>query len=157
MDGILADIEKGVTVIIDRYSYSGAVYSAAKDNPNLDLDWAWAPEIGLPQPDLCFFLSIKPHEAAKRGGFGEERYETQQMQLRVRRLFTELFDRIQPSDLRICLIDAGKSREEVAANIFQQVSSLLNGLREQNWPKTLSRLGPLGSLTKDRPNPVAFS
>jgi dTMP kinase len=37
--GILKDISEGVTVIIDRYSFSGAVYSAAKDNPNLGLPW----------------------------------------------------------------------------------------------------------------------
>jgi dTMP kinase len=36
---ILKDIGSGVTVIIDRYSFSGAVYSAAKDNPDLSLQW----------------------------------------------------------------------------------------------------------------------
>lgn len=36
---ILKDIGSGVTIIIDRYSFSGAVYSAAKDNPDLSLQW----------------------------------------------------------------------------------------------------------------------
>lgn len=36
---ILRTVDDGVTVIVDRYSFSGAVYSAAKDNPNLDLQW----------------------------------------------------------------------------------------------------------------------
>lgn len=37
--GILEAIDGGDTVIIDRYSFSGAVYSAAKDNDNLSLQW----------------------------------------------------------------------------------------------------------------------
>src|SRR5277367_4036035 len=73
---IKSDIALGVNVIIDRYSYSGAVYSAAKNNPNLSLQWAWQPEVGLPRPDICLFLGISTAEAAKRGGFGMERYET---------------------------------------------------------------------------------
>ncbi|OGM40553.1 thymidylate kinase [Aspergillus bombycis] len=55
---IKADIAKGITVIVDRYSYSGAVYSAAKGIPTLSLDWAWQPEVGLPRPDMCLFLRI---------------------------------------------------------------------------------------------------
>ena len=39
IQGILQAIADGVTVIIDRYSFSGAVYSAAKDNPDLNLQW----------------------------------------------------------------------------------------------------------------------
>src|SRR4051794_30894704 len=84
--GIERDIGTGVDVIIDRYSFSGAVYSAAKANPDLSLDWAWYPEIGLLKPDLVLFLDISPEEAAKRGNYGDERYETEKMQSRVRML-----------------------------------------------------------------------
>lgn len=37
--GILDRIDRGETIVIDRYSFSGAVYSAAKDNDNLSLQW----------------------------------------------------------------------------------------------------------------------
>ncbi|KAL9112321.1 MAG: hypothetical protein Q9227_003439 [Pyrenula ochraceoflavens] len=57
-----------------------AVYSAAKDNPNLSLDWAWQAEVGLPRPDICLFLNVSSKEAAQRGGYGDERYETNSMQ-----------------------------------------------------------------------------
>lgn len=36
---ILKSLEAGMNIVIDRYSFSGAVYSAAKENPNLSLDW----------------------------------------------------------------------------------------------------------------------
>lgn len=105
-------------MIVDRYSYSGVVYTAAKGNPNLSLEWAWQPEIGLPRPDLCLFLRLPPEEAAKRGGFGLERYENESMQGRVRELFQDLFDR-QRRDDEIHIVEAGKSFDEVSQDIFK--------------------------------------
>lgn len=133
------DINSGVTVIVDRYSYSGAVYSAAKANPSLSLDWAWQPEVGLPRPDACIFLRISPEEAAKRGGFGMERYENATMQTRVRELFHTLFD-LQPVD-DIHIIDAGRSKDQVSQDIMGAVS------------KCISHLGAIGPLRKLEPIP----
>lgn len=130
------DIAKGITVIVDRYSYSGAVYSAAKANPTLSLEWAWQPEIGLPRPDICLFLSISAEEAAKRGGYGAERYENETMQTRVRELFCTLFDRQQD----VCIVDAGKSLGEVSRNIQAAVSGCVARL---DAIRPLRTLGPL--------------
>jgi dTMP kinase len=132
------DIHRGVTVIIDRYSYSGAVYSAAKNNPNLSLQWAWLPEVGLPRPDVCLFLSISIEEAAQRGGFGVERYETKAMQQRVRQLFQSLV--VLPHNNEFEVIDAGKSLEEVAQDMLQ------GALR------TIGTLPVIGSLRRFRPD-----
>lgn len=114
--GIQDDLADGTTVIIDRYSFSGAVYSAAKENPDLSLDWAWYPEIGLLKPDVCFFLDISSAAAANRGGYGAERYETEKMQSRVRLLFNELFSRLD--HVFIQAIDAGRTKDEVAGDIM---------------------------------------
>ncbi|KAF1812336.1 P-loop containing nucleoside triphosphate hydrolase protein, partial [Eremomyces bilateralis CBS 781.70] len=83
-DAIERLITSGTTIVIDRYIYSGAVYSAAKLNPSLPLSWAAAPDIGLPRPDLCLFLDLSTAEAQARGGYGGERYERREMQERVR-------------------------------------------------------------------------
>ncbi|KAL4972106.1 thymidylate kinase-domain-containing protein [Aspergillus desertorum] len=120
---IESDIANGTSVIIDRYSYSGAVYSAAKANSSLSLEWAWQPEIGLPKPDLCLFLSISPEEAAKRGGFGGERYENETMQTRVRALFDTVFGLQRATDIRT--IDAGKPFEEVSQDISNVVAECI--------------------------------
>ncbi|KAF5867140.1 Thymidylate kinase [Aspergillus alliaceus] len=117
------DIANGITVIVDRYSYSGAVYSAAKGNPSLSLEWAWQPEIGLPRPDMCLFLRISPGEAAKRGGFGAERYENETMQSRVRELFQALFDLQPTGDIHI--IDAGRSFQEVSEEIQEKATDCI--------------------------------
>ena len=131
-DAIRAQIAKGTTVIADRYSFSGAVYSAAKENPNLSLDWAWQAEVGLPRPDICLFLNILPKEAARRGGYGDERYEVDSMQARVRHLFESLL--ALPHNDEICVIDAGRSIDEVSRDILEPVLECI---------KNLDSIGPL--------------
>lgn len=67
MEKLLCD---GVTLIVDRYAYSGVAFSAAK---GLDLEWCKAPEKGLLKPDLVLYLTMTAAAISKRGGFGDER------------------------------------------------------------------------------------
>lgn len=120
---IRSAIEEGFTVVIDRYHYSGIVYSAAKDKVDLSLKWARDPEIGLPRPDVCVFLDIAPEVAAKRGNFGREKYETSAMQKRVRELFYELMGTSDGLDIRV--VDAGRSVEEVEQDIIERVNDVM--------------------------------
>lgn len=136
--GIERDIASGVNVIIDRYSFSGAVYSAAKDNPELSLDWAWYPEIGLLRPDLLLFLDISHEDAAKRGNYGEERYETEKMQARVRALFKELFSRL--GDVVVSVVDAGQPIDAVSRDICTTVTQISH---DGPLGGKLQKLGPL--------------
>ncbi|KAI4145945.1 MAG: hypothetical protein L6R39_003631 [Caloplaca ligustica] len=120
---ICKDIANGITIIVDRYYYSGAVYSAAKNRPDLSLEWAMQPDIGLPKPDLCIFLDISLEEAAARGEFGKERYETNEMQERVRALFGELLKR--PKNEEMVVVDAGRSLDEVKKRMLQLANEAL--------------------------------
>lgn len=45
------------------------------------------PDKGLPKPDLVMFLQLSPSEAAQRGQFGTERYETTVFQKAVQQKF----------------------------------------------------------------------
>ncbi|KAG8983843.1 Thymidylate kinase, partial [Tulasnella sp. 427] len=81
---ILSNLQNGVTIVCDRYVYSGVAFSASK---GLSFDWCVAPDVGLPSPDLVLFLDISPEAAKLRGGYGEERYEKEEMQRRVRENF----------------------------------------------------------------------
>ena len=140
--GIQEDLMNGVTVIVDRYSFSGAVYSAAKENPDLSLDWAWYPEIGLLKPDILFFLDISSADAAKRGGYGAERYETEKMQARVRTLFNELFQRLE--NVRVKKVDAGRTISEVTTDILAGIEQIS---RDEATSKPLQKLVPLLNIT----------
>ncbi|KAF2220681.1 thymidylate kinase [Elsinoe ampelina] len=125
-------ILSGTSVVVDRYIYSGCVYSAAKQNPTLSLRWARHPEEGLPRPDICVFLEITPEEAAKRGGWGEERYEKKELQDRVRQLFTEM--KSTPDGEDFVTIDAGRSFDDVERSIWDAVEAACKNVDEQNLP-----------------------
>jgi dTMP kinase len=139
ISSIKSDLLSGMNVIVDRYSFSGAVYSAAKDNPSLSLDWAWNPEIGLLKPDLLFFLDISAEDAARRGGYGEERYEKEEMQTRVRTLFKELFQRVK--GLQVHIVDAGRSMEAVQAGVLEVAQGFL--MSQGSVMQEIGTLGPL--------------
>lgn len=73
--GALAShLRAGVSVVCDRYAYSGVAFSAAKINPVtgkavLDMEWCQAPDRGLPAPDCVIFLDLSLDEAEQRGGY----------------------------------------------------------------------------------------
>lgn len=62
----------GITLVVDRYSYSGVAFSAAK---GLDVEWCKAPEAGLLKPDLVLLLTMTAAAISQRGGFGDERLD----------------------------------------------------------------------------------
>jgi dTMP kinase len=80
-------LKAGITVVLDRYLYSGIAYSAAR---GLSIDWCISVDDGLPTPDLVFFLDVSVMR--DRDG-GSERYEETLFQLAVYRSFTSLFNR----------------------------------------------------------------
>ncbi|KAM3835455.1 thymidylate kinase isoform 2-T2 [Vipera latastei] len=81
-------LSQGVTLIVDRYAFSGVAFTAAKEN--FSLEWCKQPDVGLPKPDLILFLQLSTLEAAKRGEFGNERYEDASFQEKVLQCFYHL-------------------------------------------------------------------
>ncbi|KAI5124216.1 hypothetical protein M0805_005066 [Coniferiporia weirii] len=132
--GIERTLAGGTTIICDRYAFSGVAFSVSKGLP---LEWCRAPDAALPAPDLTLFLDISPEKAKQRGGYGEERYEKEEMQRRVREVFTGIAAETQERDPRTWVtIDAGKALEVVGEDIWMEVEPFL-GVGE---PKSLSRL-----------------
>lgn len=78
----------GNTVIVDRYAYSGVAYSASK--PNLDLEWCRQTDKGLPKPDSVLYLTASEELLSRRKGFGDEKYETETFQEKVRHNYERL-------------------------------------------------------------------
>jgi dTMP kinase len=96
------------------------VYSAAKNNPTLDLQWARQCDVGLPRPDKVIFLDLEPQQAEKRGGFGEEKYEKKEMQREVRWEFLRLRHTPEESSDMV-VVNAGSSVEEVAEKVLAEI------------------------------------
>ena len=128
---IVETLRKGYTIVCDRYYYSGMVYSAAKYNPTLSLDWARAPDVGLPRPDVVVFLDLEPEEAEKRGGYGDEKYEKKEMQQRVRELFLGLL-KSPGSESDMQVVNAGESVEVVGARILDKIEAKLKELAAES-------------------------
>ncbi|KAJ7650351.1 thymidylate kinase [Roridomyces roridus] len=116
-------LAQGTTVVCDRYAFSGVAFSTAKGLP---LDWCRSPEVSLPGPDITLFLDIAPEKARERGGYGEERYEKEELQRKVRSIFSEIAAEFDQKAW--VTIDAGRAREAVAEDIWNSVSPLVTGL-----------------------------
>lgn len=130
-----------MTVIADRYAFSGIAFSASKvvDGPNsrevpkLPFEWCRAPDVGLPAPDAVLFLDIAPEQARLRGGYGEERYEKEEMQARVRKAFKRLGEETKgeassegaTSGTLWDIIDAGQGKEIVADLMWTSIERLV--------------------------------
>lgn len=88
--------------MVDRYAFSGVAFSAAK---GLDLAWCQHPDVGLISPDLVLFLDLAIDEAERRGGFGEERYEKRELQIKVRNEFRKLKDDYWKVNFLFCIFE----------------------------------------------------
>ena len=78
------------------------------------------------------FFDVTPEIARERGGFGQERYEKEDMQLRVRDFFHRIGDEMRDQGdreggTRWVSIDAGRGRDEVAEEIWGLVEPLMSG------------------------------
>ncbi|KAF9270506.1 P-loop containing nucleoside triphosphate hydrolase protein [Marasmius fiardii PR-910] len=120
---IESNLGNGTIVVCDRYAFSGIAFSAAKGLP---FEWCRAPDVGLPAPDLTIFLDISPEKARERGGYGEERYEKEEMQRKVREVFERLgTETCADGSTRWEVVDAGRDKETVESEIWEHVEKLL--------------------------------
>lgn len=81
---------------------------------------------------MVLFLHISPEDAAKRGGFGTERYEKKAMQDRVRVLFEEVRAKREGEDFVV--VDAGYSVEDVQKRIREEVQERMHAVDSEGGP-----------------------
>ncbi|CAK71326.1 unnamed protein product (macronuclear) [Paramecium tetraurelia] len=115
---ILKQLQDGTNIVSDRYAYSGVAFSAAKGLP---IEWCKAPDAGLIQPDMTFYLTAPIEELSKRGDYGKEIYENSSFQQKVGSFFDQL-----ALEENFYKIDALKSIDEIQAEILNRISEKLN-------------------------------
>ncbi|KLO07433.1 thymidylate kinase [Schizopora paradoxa] len=117
-------LASGTSIVCDRYAFSGVAFSASKGLP---FEWCRSPDVSLPAPDLTLFLDISPEKAKERGGYGEERYEKEEMQRRVREIFAAIATEANEKESwKWTTVDAGMDLESVSKSIWREVESLLS-------------------------------
>lgn len=123
VEEIIHDLNNGITIILDRYVYSGVAYSAAK---GLDFNWCLNPDLGLPKPDVTIFLKFKKSENSNRDGFGDERYEVVEFQEKVKLIF-ENFE--SNNEWNTLYVD-GLDKDSVQENIWLILEKFKDGIDE---------------------------
>ncbi|KAJ1493055.1 thymidylate kinase-domain-containing protein [Baffinella frigidus] len=119
--GLRTRLNDGETLVVDRYAFSGVAFSAAKGT--LSMDWCKGPDRGLPKPDLVLFLDVSAEVAKTRGGYGEERYEKQEFQEKVRQAFEKL--RSGDADTNWQVVDANQPLDAVSDLIAAQAMQVV--------------------------------
>ena len=126
--GINAEMAAGYTVISDRYYYSSLAYQGAAlgydtvAKLNLDRE-------DIRTPDLCIFLDLTPDKSLERiGKRGEatEIYENFDYLTKTRKMFFDVFEKLENRGENIAIIDASGAVEDIADNILSQVLKFYN-------------------------------
>ena len=127
-DGILKKIEKGYTVICDRYYFSSYAYNSI----HIPIDWvieANSLSAGLLRPDLNIYIDILPEISMERLSSGRnslELYETIENQKKVRDKYLEVMDRLQ-SEEKIFITNGNRPADVIANDIWKEVLQLTKG------------------------------
>eukprot|EP00600_Ochromonadales_sp_CCMP1393_P003982 CAMPEP_0174993556 /NCGR_PEP_ID=MMETSP0004_2-20121128/23139_1 /TAXON_ID=420556 /ORGANISM="Ochromonas sp., Strain CCMP1393" /LENGTH=231 /DNA_ID=CAMNT_0016247681 /DNA_START=71 /DNA_END=766 /DNA_ORIENTATION=+ len=122
-DSINEKLLAGCNLICDRYAYSGVAFTSAK---GLDLDWCKSCDVGLPAPDCIIYLDMPIEDAAKRGNFGEERYEKIDFQKSVRDQFLKLKEEDTSSGIVPWkVLNADQSIEDLHREIIGVVNAVM--------------------------------
>ncbi|HUY70324.1 MAG TPA: dTMP kinase [Candidatus Baltobacteraceae bacterium] len=126
---ILPMMEKGMTVITDRYMYSTMTYGAAH---GIDMESLMAihKSLKVPEADIIFYIRISPEVAMARAHQRmlnlDERFENIKSQAEISKAYDRL---IAMNPERWVIIDGEKSVDEVQRQIIDEWKKFSQGVR----------------------------
>ncbi len=126
-DGISAHLNRGETVLCDRYYYSTLAYQGV----DVGMEWLKNLNLGcedIRKPDLCIFLDLTPEDSMRRISSARssddiEIYENIPYLTDIRARFYDVINMLK-GDENIKIIDASKTIDEVADDIESAVLDL---------------------------------
>ena len=119
VDGLCAAIDKGITVVSDRYYFSSYAYHSV----DVDMDWVIqtnALSAGLLRPTLTVFLDVPVETALERihqNRTVEEIFDGEERLRRTRELYFRAFERLRDVE-KVAVVDGSGTQEEVAERIW---------------------------------------
>ena len=122
-DGLIAQVERGITVVTDRYYFSSYAYHSV----DMDMDWvigANSVSAGLLRPTLTVFLDVPVElamERIRRGRDHEELFEKEDRLRRTRALYFEAFERLKGTEA-VAVVDGSGPEDEVAQRVWAAVA-----------------------------------
>lgn len=123
VDGLCAAIDRGITVVSDRYYFSSYAYHSV----DMDMEWviqANSVSAGLLRPTLTVFLDVPVETALERihkNRFVEEIFDQEDRLRKTRELYFRAFKRLKDVE-NVAVVDGSGTREQVAERIWAAVS-----------------------------------
>lgn len=114
---VLPALDKGKTVVSDRYIFSSIAYQGAA---GLDLNWIEKINEQAVRPDLAIFIDVEPETVIHRLKRKRSVMEDLQTQLRVRDVYLKYVELG-----KLVRIDGNKPRREVSRDLFNLVKDYL--------------------------------
>ena len=122
VNGLCKEIDRGITVVTDRYYFSNYAYNS------VDMDMNWVMECNrlsakLLRPTLNIFLDIPVDVALERiskNRLHTELYEKEERLLAVRKNYFKAFELTKDTE-RVAVIDANAEPEVVAQRVWEAV------------------------------------
>lgn len=124
--GIKEACQSGRKVVSDRYLFSSLAYQSINCPPEV-------PRLLnslFPLPQLLFYFEISPKDSLSRLGDRNFReiYEKEDFLNRTvqeyHNVLSEYSEKVKNQGMKIVLIDAKKTKEEISANIWQEIKNL---------------------------------
>ncbi|MBQ3426227.1 MAG: dTMP kinase [Clostridia bacterium] len=128
VDGLMLQIDKGVTVISDRYYFSSYAYHGVE----LDMDWIIngnSISADILRPTATVFLDIPVETAMERINSNRSRkelYEKADRLAKVRAKYFEAFDKLRDVET-VEVVDANADADTVEERIWAAVSKYFEG------------------------------
>ncbi|MFP4599117.1 MAG: dTMP kinase [Persicimonas sp.] len=129
LDHIRAGVEParaaGKAVVSDRYYHSSFAYQGdVDDGDEMDLEWVRTLNERAITPDVTIFLEASVDLCLSRMGGRASRdiYETREKLERLERRYAQVMDALEEEGERIVRLDAGRSKDELAQEIFELVT-----------------------------------
>lgn len=119
VDGILAKVQEGTTVITDRYYFSSYAYHSV-DAP---MEWVIRTNeqsSALLRPTITVFIDISPDEALERiakNRFHQELFEEKSRLIQVQDNYKKAFELLKDEE-KVVIVDGNQTQDEVAASIW---------------------------------------
>jgi len=114
---VLPSLERGVTVISERYYYSTIAYQSVL----YGVDSGWIREMNrfARKPDLVIYLDISPEESIRRAKTAD-RHETLEFQRKISKAFGKII-----REEGFVVIDGNRSRKEVFADVKKAAGKVM--------------------------------
>lgn len=117
-DKLVAELEQGKIVIMDRYLWSNIAYSVAR---GMNEQVFTKLNEGLPEPDLYVFIDVDAKVAASRSDFGMEIYDNFEFQSQVMNTMRKLHASNSSTPGKVIRIDGGQVLDTVAHQILESI------------------------------------